>query len=70
MKTENCRQLRFCREVSPCKGCTERFSACHDNCPKDARGEFGHKAWKANLEAIKERRKEYNELNRRKTWQR
>ena len=70
MKTENSRNLRFCREVSPCAGCTERFLACHDNCPKDARGEFGHKAWKAKLDAINKSRKAYNELNRRKKWQR
>lgn len=29
----------------PCKDCTERFTACSDRCPKDARGEYGHKAW-------------------------
>jgi hypothetical protein len=34
-------------EPCPCNGCTERFSACSDRCPKDARGEFGYKAWKA-----------------------
>jgi hypothetical protein len=31
---------------SPCMGCTERFTACHDRCPKDARGEYGYLAWK------------------------
>lgn len=29
----------------PCHNCPERFTACSDRCPKDARGEFGHKAW-------------------------
>ena len=40
-------------KVSPCKGCTERFTACSDRCPKDARGEYGYKAWKADIEAEK-----------------
>lgn len=31
----------------PCKGCTERHPACHDNCE-------GYKAWKANREAENE----------------
>ena len=39
---------------SPCMGCPERFTACSDRCPKDERGEYGYKAWKAELEAIKE----------------
>lgn len=39
------------REDSPCKGCTERFLACSDRCPKDARGEYGHKAWKERYQA-------------------
>lgn len=31
--------------------CTERFIACSDKCPKDARGEYGHKAWKEQYQA-------------------
>ena len=58
------------RDVAPCKGCTERFTACSQKCPKDERGEFGYKAWKAELEEVKENRKAYNNLNRRKKWQR
>lgn len=58
------------REESPCKGCTERFAACSDHCPKDERGEFGYKAWKAKLEEVKQKKKAYNDLNRRKKWQR
>lgn len=38
-------------EPCPCNGCTERFTACSDRCPKDARGEYGHKAWKAQYQA-------------------
>ena len=37
----------------PCDGCTERFIACSDRCPKDKRGDFGYKAWKAKLAAKK-----------------
>ena len=37
----------------PCGNCSERFVACSGNCPKDARGEYGYKAWKAELEAEK-----------------
>jgi hypothetical protein len=58
------------REVCPCKGCTERFIACSDRCPKDERGEFGHKAWIAKRKEIDEKRKAYNNLNRRRKWQR
>ena len=47
------------RKDSPCKGCTERFTACHDDCPKDARGEYGHKAWTAEIERVKAAREEY-----------
>lgn len=35
----------------PCNGCTERFLACSDRCPKDARGDYGHKAWKGQHQA-------------------
>lgn len=66
---ENCRLNCGIRDVSPCKDCTERFLACSDRCPKDERGDFGHKAWIATLEAVKAKRKAYNDLNRRKTWQ-
>jgi Ni,Fe-hydrogenase I small subunit len=58
------------RGDSPCIGCTERKTACWDNCPKDERGKFGYKAWKAKLEEVKEKRKAYDNLNRRKRWQR
>ena len=40
-------------KYSPCHNCAERFIACSDRCPKDARGEYGYKAWKAEAEAIK-----------------
>ena len=49
---------------SPCKGCPERFTACSDKCPKDARGEYGYKAWKADCYKIKAAEKEYNKLRR------
>ena len=44
---------------SPCKDCTERVTACWDKCPKDARGEYGHKAWKADLKKQQDAEKEY-----------
>lgn len=39
--------------ISPCKDCTERFTACSDRCPKDARNEFGYRAWKKQVGAQK-----------------
>lgn len=59
--TDEQRISNIIRDMSPCKGCTERFTACHDNCPKDARGEFGHKAWKTKLEETKKKHKAYIE---------
>lgn len=47
------------RNPSPCKGCGERFTACGDRCPKDLRGEYGYKAWKADIEEVKQKRKQY-----------
>lgn len=44
---------------NPCNGCPERFTACSDRCPKDARGEYGHKAWLADVHAQKAAEKEY-----------
>ena len=49
------------RDMSPCNGCTEKFTACHDNCPKDARGEPGYKAWKAEIERVNKERQTYLE---------
>lgn len=50
------------RDVSPCRDCSEKFTACHDHCPKDARGEFGYMAWKAEIQRVKKVRREYIEL--------
>lgn len=47
------------RDDNPCKNCAERFLACSDRCPKDARGEYGYKAWKAELERVNQNRREY-----------
>lgn len=55
------------RDLSPCTGCTERFLACSDKCPKDARGERGYKAWKGEIARVKnEKRKYLNSMNIRK----
>lgn len=47
------------RDDSPCNGCTERFPACHDRCPKDERGEPGYKAFKAEIERVKAVKEKY-----------
>ena len=57
----------------PCYGCTERFTACSDRCPKDERGEYGYKAWKAKLEAEKQAARlrnnlSYSNAKRRAVW--
>ena len=54
------------RDVPPCKGCSERFQACHDRCPKDERGEYGYKAWKNEIKRIKKAREEYLKRNAKK----
>ena len=40
------------REISPCRGCSDRHIACHDKCEK-------YKAWKSQLEEVNKRSKEY-----------
>lgn len=47
------------RDNNPCKDCTERFTACSDRCPKDDRGEYGRKAYKAEIERVNKNRSEY-----------
>lgn len=59
MVDDSCRMPKQIREDTPCKGCAERFTACYDRCPKDARGEFGYNAWKAEIARIKEARNRY-----------
>ena len=49
---------------SPCKDCPERFTACSDKCPKDARGEYGYKTWKAELQKEKAAEIEYKRRRR------
>ena len=53
------------RTVAPCDGCTERTISpnCHANCPKDARGEYGYKAWLAEIESIKKEREKHQRLS-------
>lgn len=58
------------REKAPCYGCTERFTACSDRCPKDERGEYGYLAWKATVKEIEDKRKAYLDERRRSKWQR
>lgn len=58
MNTNN-KPLCSFRDPSPCMGCTERFTACHDRCPKDERGENGIKRWKTDREQVMQKRTEY-----------
>jgi hypothetical protein len=46
----------------PCKDCPERFIACSDHCPKDDRGEYGYKAWKAEMAELKKAMKTQNSI--------
>ena len=46
----------------PCNGCTERDTACSDHCPKDKRGEYGYKAWLADVHKQKAAEKEYKRI--------
>ena len=43
----------------PCKDCPERFIACSDKCPIDLRGEYGYKAWLADVHKHQAAVKEY-----------
>lgn len=45
---------------TPCMGCSERHTACHDHCDKYA-------GWKAELQKQKDNRKEYIR-KRREDW--
>lgn len=61
------------RETVPCKDCAERFSACSCKCPKDARGEYGYNAWKAEVDRVKQNRNAYlvsrfEDSKRREKW--
>ena len=47
------------RGQNPCRGCTERFTACADNCPKDKRGEYGRDAWLAEVKRVNKNRRDY-----------
>ena len=41
------------RDISPRRDCTEKFTACHDCCPKDKRGEYGYKAFRERIDKVK-----------------
>ena len=60
MKEES-RLTGVMRGCPPCKDCEERHTACHDHCPKDQRGEYGYKRWKADAKMINEKRRAYEE---------
>ena len=52
-------QLNTRNSDNPCFHCDEKFNACSDHCPKDARGEFGKEAWREQQKKIKAARREY-----------
>ena len=56
---ERCEAPKTIRDPSPCKDCQERFTYCTDRCPKDERGEYGHKAWTDELKRVKDVRRKY-----------
>ena len=66
MMTDGKRLTGAIREKPPCGGCTERFQACWDRCPKDERGEFGYNAWKAEIKRVNKARIEYEKRNAKK----
>lgn len=47
------------RDISPCKDCEEKFSACHDRCPKDKRGDHGYGAYRKEVDRVNAERKKY-----------
>lgn len=53
------------RTVAHCNGCTERTLSpnCHDDCPKDARGEYGYEAWLAEIELLKKEREKHKRIS-------
>jgi hypothetical protein len=48
------------RDSAPCKDCSEKFTACHDHCPKDKRGEYGYKAFQERIEQVKDAKRNYS----------
>lgn len=59
MVQDNQRLPNIVRDPSPCKDCTERFSACSGKCPKEARGEYGYDSWKDEIKRVKGERRKY-----------
>jgi hypothetical protein len=70
MVQEHQRLHNASRDPSPCKGCTERFTACSGKCPKEARGEYGYDSWVEEIKRIKNNRKNYIRMQnvRKKTY--
>jgi hypothetical protein len=69
MVVDRQRMRNATRDPSPCRDCTERFTACSGKCPKEARGEYGYDSWKGEINRVKnERRKYINRTNVRKKY--
>ena len=52
MKNMN-RPIPITRDAAPCKGCADRYPACHGECEN-------YKSWRERLDEVNQRRKEYN----------
>ena len=70
MVVDRQRMRNATRDPSPCRDCTERFTACSDKCPKEARGEYGYDSWVAEIKRIKNNRRIYIRMQnvRKKTY--
>lgn len=70
MVVDRQRMRNATRDPSPCRDCTERFTACSDKCPKEARGEYGYDSWVAEIKRIKNNRRKYIRMQnvRKKTY--
>lgn len=45
----------------PCRFCAEKnYPQCYDNCPVDARGEYGRGAWHREVKAVEAWKREFN----------
>ena len=52
------------KKQCPCKGCPERFIACSNKCPVDARGEYGYNTWLQDVRKLQAAEREYKRQRR------
>ena len=58
---DNRRPPATMRGHSPCMGCQDRHTACHDKCER-------HKEWKGEADRQKKAQKEYMDMYTRRSW--